>query len=546
MPPADNLLFYGDNLDVLRRHIADESVDLVYLDPPFNSNANYNVLFAAKDGTQAAAQIQAFEDTWRWDESAARAFAETVEQGGAVADVLLAFERFIPASDMLAYLAMMAPRLVELRRVLKPTGSLYLHCDPTASHYLKLLLDAVFGPERFRNEITWKRSHAHSDTKQGRKAYGNISDVLLYYTASDDCTFNTQCTPYSQEYIDKYFRYRDENGRRYWLDNLTGPGGAAKGNPYYEVMGVSRYWRYSKKRMQALIDEGRVVQAKPGNVPQYKRYLDDTPGIPLQNIWVDIPPINMMAKERLGYPTQKPTELLARIINTSSNPGDVVLDPFCGCGTTVAAAQKLGRRWVGIDITHLAIGLIKTRLRDAYGDEAKYHVIGEPTTVEDAARLAEEAPYQFQVWALGLVGARQAGDIKKGADKGIDGRLYFHDGSKATRQIIISVKAGKLHANYVRDLRGVLEREKADMAVLLSFGKPTQPMRAEAASAGFYTSPWGSHPRLQLLTVGELLEGKRIDYPQTAGVNRTYKQAPKARKVAERVQGLFDKDAPTD
>lgn len=546
MPSTDNLLFYGDNLDVLRRHLADESVDLVYLDPPFKSDHNYNVLFAAKDGTQAAAQIQAFEDTWRWDESAARAFAETVEQGGAVADVLLAFERFIPASDMLAYLAMMAPRLVELRRVLKPTGSLYLHCDPTASHYLKLLLDAVFGPERFLNEITWKRSHAHSDTKQGRRAYGNISDVLLFYTASDDYTFNTQFTAYTQEYIDKYFRYRDETGRRYWLDNLTGPGGAAKGNPYYEVMGVSRYWRYSKKRMQALIAEGRVVQSKPGNVPQYKRYLDDTPGIPLQSIWVDIPPINMMAKERLGYPTQKPMELLERIINTSSNPSDVVLDPFCGCGTTVAAAQKLGRRWIGIDITHLAIGLIKARLRDAHGDEAKYDVIGEPTTVEDAARLAEEAPYQFQVWALGLVGARQAGDIKKGADKGIDGRLYFHDGSKATRQIIISVKAGKLHANYVRDLRGVLEREKADMAVLLSFDKPTKPMRAEAASAGFYTSPWGNHPRLQLLTVGELLESKRIDYPQTAGVNRTYKQAPKAKKVAERVRGLFDKDEPAE
>ncbi|MBA3259215.1 MAG: restriction endonuclease [Gemmatimonadales bacterium] len=224
----------------------------------------------------------------------------------------------------------------------------------------------------------------------------------------------------------------------------------------------------------------------------------------------------------------------------------MVLDPFCGCGTTVTAAQKLGRRWIGIDITHLAIGLIKTRLHDAYGDAAKYEVIGEPTTVEDAERLAQDEPYQFQAWALGLVGARQSGAIKKGADKGIDGRLYFHDGSDKTRQIVISVKAGKLHANYVRDLAGVIGRKKAEIGVLLSFDQPTKPMRAEAASAGFYTSPWGSHPRLQLLTVGELLDGKRIDYPQTAGVNRTYKQAPKAKKVAEKVRGLFDKDEPTE
>lgn len=547
MPPPDNLLFYGDNLDVLRRHIKDESVDLVYLDPPFNSNASYNVLFAAKDGTQAAAQIQAFEDAWTWDDSAARQFAETVEQGGPVADVLLAFERFIPASDMLAYLAMMAPRLGELRRALKPTGSLYLHCDPTASHYLKLLLDAVFGPERFMAEIIWQRSTAHSDTKQGMKRPGRIHDVLLFYSKSDKWCWNPVFTPYSQEYIESHYgNIEPGTGRRYRKGDLTAnkPGGDTS----YEWKGVppyrGRYWAYSKAKMEEFEAAGRLVYTKTG-MPEYKRYLDEMPGVALQDLWTDIDPINSQAQERLGYPTQKPVALLERIISASSNEGDVVLDPFCGCGTTVEAAQKLGRKWIGIDVTHLAIGLIKTRLRDAFGDKAEYQIVGEPTTAEDAAALAESDKYQFQWWALGLVGARPV-DQKKGADKGIDGRLYFHDGGKGTRQIVISVKGGKLKATDVRDLRGVREREKAEIGVLLSFEPPTKPMRAEAASAGFYDSPWGKHPRIQLLTVAELLDGNGIDYPRTAGTNQTYKQAPRAvRKVAE-AKTLFDTDPGAD
>jgi DNA modification methylase len=539
--PMPNQLYYGDNLDVLRRHIRGESVDLIYLDPPFNSNANYNVLFAAKDGHRAAAQIQAFEDTWTWDENAARQFAETVEQGGAVADVLLAFERFIPASNMLAYLSMMAPRLLELQRVLKPTGSLYLHCDPTASHYLKLLLDAAFGPANFTNEIVWKRTTTKSDFRQGATNWPRIHDVILLYRKDHSTAgvFHQAFTPYSTEYMDSKYRHTDADGRRYMLDKLTAPGMGSRGHPTYEFMGVTRPWVYNEEKMRGLLAEGRIVQPSPGAVPRYKRYLDEVKGVALGDVWDDIPAINSMAQERLGYPTQKPLALLDRIIAASTNPGDLVLDPFCGCGTAIASAQKLGREWIGIDITYLAVGLIKTRLRDTFGDEARYQVIGEPTAVEDAARLAEDEPYQFQAWTLGLVGARPAGGVKKGADKGIDGRLYFHDGSGKTRSIILSVKAGKLHANYVRDLRGVLEREKADIAVLLSFDAPTKPMRAEAASAGFYESPWGKHPRLQLLTVAELLEGKQIDAPRTSGSNVTYKQAPRTvRRVAEQ-QDVF-------
>ncbi len=529
-----NQLYYGDNLDVLQRYVRDESVDLVYLDPPFNSRQDYNVLFAEKDGSRSSSQIHAFEDTWEWNLDSQRAYEGIVETGGRVADAMRAFHTFLGNSDMMAYLAMMAPRLIELRRVLKETGSIYLHCDPTASHYLKILMDAVFAPQNFRNEITWKRSHAHSDGKQGRKAYGNVSDILLYFSKGPAYSFNPVHLPYEQEYVDKYYRYRDPDGRRYWLDNLTGPGGASKGNPIYEVMGVSRYWRYSEEKMSELIANGRVIQTKPGNVPQFKRYLDEMPGVPLQNIWNDIAPINMMAKERLGYPTQKPETLLERILTVSSSEGDVVLDPFCGCGTTIQVAQRLNRRWIGIDITHLAIGLIKKRLSDTFGEEIRntYEVIGEPKDVAGAAALAEQDKYQFQWWALGLVGARPA-EQKKGADRGIDGRLYFHDNTKGeSKQILFSVKAGGVTVSQIRDLRGTLEREKAEIGVFLCFELPTRPMLKEAAEAGFYKSPDGtSHPRMQIFTVEQLLQGKQVEYPRYARDN-TFKQAPRSRAAA--------------
>lgn len=525
-----NLLYYGDNLDVLRRHIKDESVDLVYLDPPFKSNQDYNVLFAEKDGTGAASQFKAFEDTWEWNIESLRVYEELVEAGGRVSDVMQAFRRFLGTNDMLAYLTMMAPRLVELRRVLKNTGSLYLHCDPTASHYLKLLLDAVFSPANFRSEIIWKRSTAHSDTKQGRIIHGHIHDCILFYTKGEQWTWNPQFTPYDPSYTDNFFRHVEEKtGRRYGLYDLTGPGGAAKGNPEYELMGVTRYWRFTKEKMMQMVREGRVLQTSPGAVPRQKRYLDEMPGIPLQDLWTDILPIGAQAAERLGYPTQKPESLLVRIIRTSSNEDDVVLDPFCGCGTAIAVAQRLNRSWIGIDITHLAIGLIKSRLRDAFGEEVArtYKVIGEPVSVPDAAELAKEDPYQFQWWALGLVGARRS-EQRKGSDQGIDGRLYFHDepeGGK-TKQAVLSVKSGHVSVKDVRDLRGVIEREKAEIGALITLEEPTKPMISETTSAGFYKSSWGNHPRLQILTIAQLLDGKGINYPPT--INVTHKKAPKA------------------
>jgi len=540
------MLYYGDNLDVLRRHVRDESVDLVYLDPPFNSNANYNVLFA-EHGTRAAAQIQAFEDTWEWNEESAATYQETVERGGEVANALMSFRTLIGTSDMLAYLSMMAPRLVELHRVLKPTGSLYLHCDPTASHYLKLLLDAVFGARNFVNEIVWKRSDAKGDSGQGARHFGRVNDVLLFYGKSDNRTWNPLYVPLDEGYVERFYRYADPDGRRYKLDNMLGPGGAAKGNPIYEVMGVKRYWRYSRESMQKLIDAGRVIQTNPGTVPMYKRYLDESRGAPLTTNWTDISLIRGWSHEKLGYPTQKPVALLERIVSASSNPGDVVLDPFCGCGTAIDASQELGRRWIGIDITHLSIGLIKHRLTDRYGpDVAKtYRVVGEPTTPDDAAVLARDDPFQFQAWALGLVGARVAGSDKKGGDKGIDGRLYFHDSPGGqTRQIVFSVKAGEhLVPAYVNELRGVIEREHAEIGVLITFNEPTAGIRSEAAGAGFYTSPWGNHPRIQLRTVGQLLAGQGVDYPHVTGANVTHRRAEKAASAKPQELELFGRAA---
>jgi DNA modification methylase len=534
---ADNVLYYGDNLDVLRRYIKDETLDLVYLDPPFKSDQNYNVLFAAKDGTEAAAQIQAFEDTWHWDEAAARQYEEVVEKGGQVSEVLQAFRLFLGTNDVLAYLTMMAPRLVELRRVLKPTGSLYLHCDPAASHYLKVLLDAVFGPEQFRNEIVWKRTSAHSSAKR----YGPVHDIILFYAASDKMRWVGGHQPYDAAYVQQ--RYRQDE--RPWKDSdLTGAGirHGETGLKWrgFDPTAKGRHWAYPPTELDRLDAKGDIFwPKKKGGWPRIKQYLDETEGVPLQDVWTDIFPINAMAQERLGYPTQKPEALMDRIIQASSNEGDTVLDPFCGCGTTVASAERLKRRWIGIDITHLAIALIKHRLETAHVGQAQYQVIGEPTTVEDAKVLAETDPYQFQWWALGLVGARGA-QQKKGADQGIDGRLYFHLGDNKTRQLIISVKAGKVQASHVRDLVGVVGREKAEIGVLLSFEEPTRPMREEAASAGFFESPWGKHARIQLLTVGELLEGKGIDYPRTSGSNVTLKAAPRAEIQQAEPLHLFD------
>lgn len=540
--PASNLLYYGDNLDVLRDSIASESVDLVYLDPPFNSNRAYSVLFKEKSGNEAQAQMEAFDDTWTWSHESERLFDEMVYgrvTPGSVRDALAAFRKLLGDNDVLAYLVMMTARLVELHRVLKPTGSLYLHCDPTASHYLKVMLDAIFGGANFRSEITWKRSSAHSDTKQGRQIHGHIHDVILWYTRGDRWTWNPVYTPYDDEYVRRFYPYTEpETGRRYGTWDMTGPGGASKGNPSYEVMGVTRYWRFSQDRMAEMIAQGRVVQSKPGAVPRQKRYLDESVGIPLQDLWTDIPPIAAQAAERLGYPTQKPIALLERILATSSNPGDVVLDPFCGCGTTVDAAQKLGRRWVGIDITTLAVDLIDARLRHTYGEQVRrtYEILGIPRDLEGAQALFHRSPFEFERWVVMQLDGQP--NLRQVGDKGVDGIIRFPiDARGGSDRVLVSVKGGATNPGHVRDLLGTIESQHAAMGVFVSMHEPTRGMVDAVHHSGSYRHPANGQtfPKLQILTVAELLHGKRPEMPPSL---LPYFQAM-ARAVGDTTEALF-------
>ncbi|HLG57933.1 MAG TPA: DNA methyltransferase [Vicinamibacterales bacterium] len=480
MASWQNRLFYGDNLDVLGRgKIGVESVDLIYLDPPFNSQREYNQFMREADGSLSVAQQQAFLDSWDWTQ-AADTYDELRRQGDNVAEILQALHVTMGPSNTLAYLVMMAARLVALHRVLKPTGSIYLHCDPTASHYLKVLMDSIYGPQHFINEIIWKRSTAHSDKAQGAKHFGRLHDVILLYSKSETYTWNPIFENHDAKYVASHYPYLEaETGRHFGLWDMTGPGGAAKGNPQYEVMGVTRYWRYKREKMQELIAMARVVQPRPGAVPRYKRYLDESDGRPIQDTWTDISPLNSQAKERkrVGFPTQKPLALMERIIRTSSKEGDVVLDPFCGCGTTVAAAQRLGRRWIGIDITARAIDIIVERLRREHpGIEKTYRIEQYPYTVQDALRLGKENKFHFQRWALERLGVDPS-QIKPGADKGIDGRLFFSDGrSGRTKRVVFSVKAGqRVGAQDVRDLRGVLDRDGFEIGVLVTIEPLTAP-----------------------------------------------------------------------
>jgi DNA modification methylase len=530
MPTEKNKLYYGDNLQVLREYIPDASVDLIYLDPPFNSRQDYNVLFAEKDGSRSASQITAFKDTWEWNEEAARSYEEVIEQGGRVADAMRAFRTLLGGSDMLAYLAMMAPRLIELRSVLKETGSIYLHCDPTASHYLKLLMDGVFGPQFFRNEIIWERTTGRKSGNQ----FGRVHDAILFFSKSSATTWNPPSTPQTEETAKGHDILTDDGGA-HRLSDLTGAGqGPARLFDGVEILPPSgRHWQFDQPGIDRLAAEGRIAFSRGGK-PRLKSYLSNLAGVDVRDVWTDIDPLNAAAKERLGYPTQKPEALLERILRASSNEGDVVLDPFCGCGTTVQVAQKLNRRWIGIDVTHLAIGLIKTRLDDSYGHDIRktYEVIGEPTDVAGAAQLASENKFQFQAWALGLVGARVADSDKRGADRGVDGRKNFHDdNSGKTKQIIFSVKGGQsVEDSELRDLAGTLSAENADIGALISLVEPTRPMRKRAAEAGFYISSDGTrYPRLQLLTIKGLLEGTQQLQRPLHVREVTFKKAPRSR-----------------
>ncbi|MBI1926402.1 restriction endonuclease [Candidatus Poribacteria bacterium] len=527
-----NRLYYGDNLDILQNYMADESVDLIYIDPPFNSNRAYNVIFREADGASSQAQIQAFEDTWQWGEATEQAYHDLVVTAPPrLVETIKNFRGFLTETNLMAYLVMMALRLVEVHRVLKPTGSFYLHCDPTASHYLKMILDQIFDVKNFRNEIIWKRFNFHADAKR----YGRITDRILFYTRNDDFRWNQLRVSFSKEYVKSKFTHKDERGV-FRLDNLNPPGGRG---PVYEFHGVTRPWRFTEETMRELDEQG-MIYVTPGGVPQLKRYLDELEGQAVADLWQDISPINPMAKERLGYPTQKPEALLERIINASSNEGDTVLDAFCGCGTTIAVAHRLKRQWIGIDITHLAIAIIKYRLRDTFGDNVKYEIIGEPKDEASARALALQNRYQFQWWALSLIKARPYQGKKKGADEGIDGVIYFqdvdsHSRKEITQKIIVQVKSGHVSVRDIRELRGVVEQQKGVIGILITLEPPTGPMITEAVTAGTFQRFQAKYPKIQLRTIQELLDGHGIEYPQS---NRdlTFKKAAKHNPAGEQLE----------
>ena len=583
--PDPNLLFYVDNLTVLRRYagwtFSDVSVDLIDLDPPFNSNAGYNAIFEHKDKPEESAQFIAFGDTWRWDTVAAKTYDEMVLAGGPVGEALEAFRKVVHPSGMLAYLSMMAPRLIELHRVLKPTGSIYLHCDPTASHYLKILMDAVFKPENFLNEIIWRRTGAHG--KGGR--FGPIHDVLLFYAKSSAKKWYAPKRPYMQGHVREYL-VKDDKGYRtnYYGNVLTGAGirGGESGMEWrgFNPTAKNRHWAIPSALIDEIDEEGledlktlgklerlyelgyiKIVEGQAW--PIYEHYVDPTRGQSIADIWAfqpytentvfgtdegideDVRWLSPRDQERLGYPTQKPEGLLERIILSSSKEGDTILDPFCGCGTTISVAHRLKRRWIGIDITSLATGLIKNRLKTSFPNEdvaASYKVFGEPKDLAGARALALEndGRHQFEHWALLLVGAHASAKAK-GPDRGIDGVLPFHEGGEGSPllKMLISVKSGKITSAAVRDLRGTVEREKAAIGLLITLHDTTKEMRKEAAEGGFWESKlWGKRPRIQILTIEELLDGKTIDCPPAQHQSEALKKAPAARKKA--TQGAMD------
>lgn len=573
-----NQLYFGDNLDILRTYIADESVDLVYLDPPFNSNRNYSVIFNRHGEVplDASAQIEAFEDTWQWTHFTDEQYAEYQQtMPNKVADALTAFRTLLGENDAMAYLVGMAPRLVELHRVLKPTGSLYLHCDPTMSHYLKVLLDAIFDVRNFRNEIIWRRTASHGKTKR----FGPVHDVILYYAKSKSFTWNAPRRPYTKGHVENYF-IKDDVGWRtnYYGNVLTGSGtrGGLSGKPWrgYDPTAKGRHWAIPSalldgledemegldqhEKLDLLADHGRITFGEGSTWPIYQRYITREDGASVPDIWAyqpytqgllfgtdegideDVRWLGTQDAERLGYPTQKPVALLERIISSSSNPGDVVLDPFCGCGTTVDAAQKLGRKWVGIDITYISVDLMIKRLQHSYGDSIRqtFTTNGIPHDLAAAQAMFNHSAFEFERWAVTLVAAQP--NQKQVGDKGIDGvgRFLLDKKGKQVGRVLVSVKGGKtITPSMVRDLDGTVTAQKAEMGILVTLAPATKGVQDAINHGGVYTHPANGQtfPRLQHVTISDLLKGKRPTLPTML---RPYIEAKKQTPDTEQT-GLF-------
>jgi len=511
-----NKLYYGDNLEVLRKYIKDESIDLCYIDPPFNSKRNYNQIYNNL-GKEDQAQAQAFVDTWTWDNHANEALEEIQSnyQGkftSQTIDLIDGLTKVLGKGSLLAYLVSMTLRIVEIHRVLKSTGSFYLHCDPTASHYLKIVLDTIFCSQGgdYIAEITWERTSAHSDSK----TFANTTDVIFLYSKRI-LMFNQQFKPYSEEYLKKYYKHQDGKGR--FLDRDLTAGGLSGGGYNYDWKGIKKLWRCPIETMQKYEEQNKLYYTRNGT-PRLKQYLEEMPVVPLTNLWNDIPPINSQASERLGYPTQKPEALLERIIKASSNKGDVILDAYCGCGTTIAVGERLERNWIGIDITYQSISLILKRLEDSFGKNVldKIELNGIPKDMESAQALAtkpdDRTRKEFEKWAvLTYSNNRAVINDKKGADKGVDAIAYFQGDKDNREKIIFQVKSGNVKSGDIRDLQGTMTLQGAALGIFITLKPPSKDMVQTAKSAGIYRGRYMSQSvdKIEIVTVQEILEQKK-------------------------------------
>lgn len=517
-----NRLYYGDNLTIMQK-MATASVDMIYLDPPFNSQRTYNLLYKQLTGLPVPEQEEAFCDAWDLDpvkDEMARNIHVELRRHDVPDDVVAFWQAWMSAlrstqPRLLAYLVYMTYRLFEMRRILKPTGSIYLHCDPAASHYIKVMMDGVFGHANFLNEIIWRRTSAHSSAKR----YGPVHDVILYYANGSTTTWNPSHQPYDADYIKQRFA---RGADRPWKDaDLTGAGtrNGETGKAWrgFDPTAKGRHWAYPPSELDRLDSEGRIYwPKKQGGWPRFKRYLDEAEGIPLQDVWTDIYPVNSQAEERLGYPTQKPLTLLDRIIRASTNPGDVVFDPFCGCGTAVYASHLAGRHWIGCDIAILSVRIVEDTLLKRYGliDSEHYDISGVPLSVDAATDLFERDRQQFQHWAVELAGGFC--NNRYSGDQGVDGRLYYGDPSRGLRSMVLSVKGGQVAPAFVRELVGTLEMQGAQMAGFICLQEPTKGMKDIAAKGGMIEHEGAKYPRVQIRTVGDLLAGRFFDTPARA------------------------------
>ena len=544
-----NKLFYGDNLEMLRKRVKDETVDLAYIDPPFNSKRNYNQIYN-NVGNDDRAQAQAFVDTWTWNDHAIKCYEEILtNENGVQTQQSIALtsglEKVLGKGSLFAYLVSMTVRIAEIHRALKPTGTFYLHCDPTTSHYLKLVCDALFVTRGgdFKNEITWKRTSAHSTAKR----YGCNTDIIFYYTKSDDYTWNQLYTDFDYKHLSKFSR-KDPDGKLWYDDNLTGAGTTSgiTGEDWrgFSVRAIGRHWRTTHDELDRLAEENKIYFPPNSGFPRLKRYLEGAKGVAVQEVWDDISPINSQATERLGYPTQKPEALLERIIGASSNEGDVVLDAFCGCGTTIAVAEQLKRLWIGMDITYQSISLVLRRLEHTFGKDVldSITITGVPRDMDSAIALAHKQDdrlrKEFEKWSvLTYTNNRAIINDKKGADQGIDGIAYFLTGKDENAKIIFQVKSGNVKRDTIATLRGDMEREQAAIAILLTLEKPTAPMLKEAKAAGrFHHESMGkNYDKIQIVTIQEIVESsKRLEIPMSMEVLRAAR-----RKVEDKQKPLF-------